>query len=217
MRKPPETRPRRGLEALAWVVTIVGACGVVAWHDRVARGYWDDQYRGGSLFMIHFVPGQVPPDRTDPVNYPAGWLGVMRVEADLAIGLLAGSAGLILVNAARGRQVRRCWRRPGAVACGAIVAAMVFCTAGEALAAAQQGRWPWMSPWNPFLNAWPNYELRIGLAVSGAWLVLAVMGRWRAERSAVDRVGRAIGGLWLGVTLYRIVAGLFIPFNNWGY
>jgi hypothetical protein len=36
-----------------------------------------------------------------------------------------------------------------------------------------------------------------GPAVAGAWLALIVTGRWRAERSGIDRLGRFIGVCWL--------------------
>jgi hypothetical protein len=40
----------------------------------------------------------------------------------------------------------------------------------------------------------PTY---IGLAVSASWLTLFVGGRWRAEPSWIDRVGRAMGAIWI--------------------
>jgi hypothetical protein len=46
----------------------------------------------------------------------------------------------------------------------------------------------------PFPFAAPG---EIGLAVAVAWLMLGIGGRWRPERSWVDRSGRALGALWL--------------------
>jgi hypothetical protein len=45
------------------------------------------------------------------------------------------------------------------------------------------------------------YGDRIGFAVAGAWLSLLLAGRWQSEPSWVDRLGRAIGWLWLVLAL----------------
>jgi hypothetical protein len=45
------------------------------------------------------------------------------------------------------------------------------------------------------------YGDRIGFAVAGAWLSLWLAGRWRAEPTWIDRLGRAAGWLWLVLAL----------------
>src|SRR5262245_54032501 len=40
------------------------------------------------------------------------------------------------------------------------------------------------------------YGDRVGFAVSGAWLTLWLSGRWRPERTWIDRLGRVMGWLW---------------------
>jgi hypothetical protein len=45
----------------------------------------------------------------------------------------------------------------------------------------------------------------IGLAVVAAWLTLALGGRWRPESSWVDRAGRALGIVWIGLLLVSSV------------
>ncbi len=40
-----------------------------------------------------------------------------------------------------------------------------------------------------------------GPAVAAVWLVLALSGRWRAEKSWIDRLGRLIGATWILISL----------------
>jgi hypothetical protein len=47
-----------------------------------------------------------------------------------------------------------------------------------------------------------------GFAVTGAWLTLALSGRWRAEASWIDRLGRALGIVWIALTAIATI-GVF--------
>jgi hypothetical protein len=40
---------------------------------------------------------------------------------------------------------------------------------------------------------------RIGFAVARAWLALLLVGRWQSESTWLDRLGRAIGCLWIAL------------------
>ena len=40
-----------------------------------------------------------------------------------------------------------------------------------------------------------------GLAVTIAWVALAVSGRWQSEPSWIDRVGRLMGCGWIGMMM----------------
>jgi hypothetical protein len=40
-----------------------------------------------------------------------------------------------------------------------------------------------------------------GLAVAAVWLVLALSGRWRPERSWIDRLGRVLGATWIVISI----------------
>jgi hypothetical protein len=42
---------------------------------------------------------------------------------------------------------------------------------------------------------------RVGIAVAAAWLTLALNGRWCPERSWIDRSGRVLGVLWIGMSV----------------
>ena len=108
---------------------------------------------------------------------------------------------------------RRLARQPGLVAgCAATLAvAVVFLPAVVALAAGV-----------PAYNDHTGYPLgywgyvtmgvaipeAVGMAVSAAWMTLALGGSWRAERSWVDRLGRALGLCW--IALFAICAALHV-------
>jgi hypothetical protein len=56
----------------------------------------------------------------------------------------------------------------------------------------------------PFANA-PMEEI-VGAAVLGAWSAMAASGRWRARPSWIDRAGRILGILWIGLFLTYLYA-----------
>jgi hypothetical protein len=66
----------------------------------------------------------------------------------------------------------------------------------------------WLQPVPSRARAEPHFRavslvfslLRLDLyspAVAGAWLALALSGRWRPERDWLDRAGRALGVCWI--------------------
>jgi hypothetical protein len=204
-------------EAAAWIMGSLAVLCVVAWHDAMVKSYWGEQYAAGSLFLTqrHFQRGRGP--SAEPVGSYALWLSIMRYEADVSVGLLAASAVVVLVTAARRCTDRRSCGGPGAVACSTAVAAMGLCVLEEASLAAKEGRGLWKGAWNPFPNAWPNCELWIGLAVFGAWVVMVGARLWRPRGTWADRIGIVIGAFWICLIIYRITASIFIPFGNWRY
>ncbi len=46
-----------------------------------------------------------------------------------------------------------------------------------------------------------NFITPCGPVVAAVWLLLALSGRWRPERSWIDRLGRVVGATWIVVTL----------------
>jgi hypothetical protein len=207
----------RLVTATSWVVAVALVLCVVIWHDQKFGGYWDETSRRGTLFLPQRGFRRPHEPSPEPVgSYPV-WIAIMRCEANLSVGLAVASAGMVLVIVARQGPARRVWREPGTVACVVAVAALGLCALEETSRAIRYGTGPWGSPFDPFPNSWPLFEVRISLAVLGAWVVMAAMGRWKRSRTWVDRVGRAAGWLWLAVLLYRVSASLFIPFGNWRY
>jgi hypothetical protein len=46
-----------------------------------------------------------------------------------------------------------------------------------------------------------NFATPCGPAVAAVWLVLALSGRWRPERSWIDRLGRFLGVTWIVISI----------------
>jgi hypothetical protein len=46
-----------------------------------------------------------------------------------------------------------------------------------------------------------SYAYPCGYAVAATWLVLATSGRWRPEKSWIDRLGRVLGIVWISITI----------------
>jgi hypothetical protein len=40
-----------------------------------------------------------------------------------------------------------------------------------------------------------------GCTVAAIWLLLVLSGRWRPERSWIDRLGRLLGVVWIAVAI----------------
>jgi hypothetical protein len=112
---------------------------------------------------------------------------------------LAVTITLIPLRLRRPRP-RRPGRHPGMVASCAVALALAFILAEQASS--------WLEPVPAPARAEPHYRainlvfnlLRLDLyspAVAGAWLALALSGRWRPERDWVDRAGLALGVCWI--------------------
>jgi hypothetical protein len=112
---------------------------------------------------------------------------------------LALTIALIPLRLRRPRP-RRPGRHPGIVACCAVALALALILAEQANS--------WLKPADGPALAVPHYRtinlvfdlLRLDLyspAVAGAWLALALSGRWRPERDWFDRAGRALGVCWI--------------------
>jgi hypothetical protein len=118
-------------------------------------------------------------------------------------------------------SIRRLVRQPGAVAMACVGlmlllnAATMF--AGRALSAGLDQVWP--PTRTPGVTvAVVSDELsqvfavtEVGPVIAACWLLLAVAGRWRAERSWVDRLGRCLGVCWIVAYLASAIATYLTP------
>jgi hypothetical protein len=66
---------------------------------------------------------------------------------------------------------------------------------------------PWRMNPDPFLHTAIQMPRLAGFVVAGAWIALVLAGRWRAERSWIDRLGRGIGVFWILAAIHF----LFLP------
>jgi hypothetical protein len=126
---------------------------------------------------------------------------------------------LVAIQLRRPRPpVRRLAREPGAVAC-MVASAVLLLIALWAATTKATGR---VVEFSQSVSRLPNggghgrggaliypdpgrwlavYGDRVGFAVAGAWLALLLTGCWRSEPTWIDRLGRALGWVWLGLTV----------------
>jgi len=116
-------------------------------------------------------------------------LGLVAVVPVLATWTLALAA--LQLRQPRPR-LRRLTRQPGFVAC---------VTASAALAVCGLSVLPPLAAGNQFIQfrllRLSSYSAEVSFAVAGAWLALALGGRWRPEPTWPDRLGRALGASWI--------------------
>jgi hypothetical protein len=131
-----------------------------------------------------------------------GWVRV--VERQTCLLLLALSLATLLIRFRSPRPGRRrMWSQPGVTACASGVLGVLAHVVSEALYHhTALSHWENFIPWAVWYQ-WP-YS---GPAVAGAWLTLLWTRRWRAERSAIDRLGRLIGVCWLAEFLLAELPG----------
>ncbi|WP_165228102.1 hypothetical protein [Aquisphaera insulae] len=143
------------------------------------------------------------------------------VTPHLAIGTMAALA--ITMRPPR-PSIRRLARKPGAAACMAALAALVViaCWLGitratgrvvtfddHATIPGHDGDWDF--PGSAFSGRFlVLYGDRVGFAVAGAWLSLRLAGRWRAEPTWIDRLGRIMGWLWIGLAAVLWLRGYLL-------
>ena len=64
------------------------------------------------------------------------------------------------------------------------------------------------------LGFWTTTSDRVGLVVAGAWLILALSGRWRADPGWIDRLGCALGACWVGWLLVELIPWTFLQWSQ---
>ena len=144
-----------------------------------------------------------------------------KIQVILEVVLPHVAAATAAVLGMRLRQprpsIRRLAREPGAAAC-MVCSATLIIVAGWIATTIATGR---IMEFSAIMTSWPYrgghgkrvtldypggmafvaYGDRIGFAVAGAWLALVLSGLWRSEPTWIDRVGRTLGWLWLGLTV----------------
>lgn len=116
------------------------------------------------------------------------------VGIPLAYLLTLAAPTMVVLRLRQPRPPRRClWRQPGMVA-------SVAATVGLLMGLAHFGETT-LAALNPLSGKLSFYFTRVtpyaAPSVVGAWLALRLTGRWRSERSGIDRLGRLVGWLWL--------------------
>lgn len=116
--------------------------------------------------------------------------------------------GLLIIRLRRPRPpLRRLVAQPGLAACLAGTVAMV--AGGAVVLSLTLFRTVGISSRDQ--TYWPIFIDRIWPAVIAAWVALILVGRWRPERSWIDRAGRALGAYWIVLGLYELGYAWGVP------
>jgi hypothetical protein len=156
------------------------------------RPYWTDSDNfeafqpGGKAYLIKFVNFM---NWARSFLYSASYFTACWSLTCLVLGLRRPR-----------RSFRSVFRQPGMVAC--LVAAVVLGIRMVNIAVEFSINYTWFGG-GDFLSYLNAIELlfdipsEIGCAIAAAWLVQKVSGRWRPEPCWIDRLGRALGLLWM--------------------
>jgi len=154
----------------AMVMAAATAVGLAYLRAVLPAGWW-------------WNPGISPPRRTLAITF--GTISCLSTPWMIAI---------LYLRLRRPRaQLRRLTRQPGVMACCAALAAMIPALIHVALYATFRESYSW-SKWT-IDAAWICAHELSGGSVAGAWLALALSGRWRAEPDWIDRFGGLLGVL----------------------
>lgn len=91
--------------------------------------------------------------------------------------------------------LRRIGRQPGMIACTVATVAMAIEASWIASLLARG---------SGFIHAstvFVAYAPQVSFAVVGGWVALALSGRWRSGSDWIDRGGRLLGLIWIGITV----------------
>jgi hypothetical protein len=224
-RKRP-SKPSEGFRMIDGLVAVaVTAVGLV-W----ARNYWGQTIASIPGWSWTRKPVPAAWFGGDPAYNSTRNLVLMMIYAGTTLAATSGVALVILRRVRRPKSPFWRARRPGALAC--LVSTVVL---GVILAF--QAIWPssqdvfriLVGPYSevravstysyvdaaiqrhdnidPFLNTALQMARWTGFVVAGSWLALALAGRWRLERSWMERLGLAIGIFWIVTALHF----LFLP------
>jgi hypothetical protein len=107
-------------------------------------------------------------------------------------------------------------RGPGLVACFVAVAASILPILWFAGAVLIESRLPYPIYSVPFNNLFGRWMIAAGPMILGAWIALAIQGRWRANPTWTDRAGCVLGSCFLLIYLYsEIYFDVVMPISNW--
>ncbi len=222
-RHPGPGRPTRGFRIVDGCLAIAVAALGLSW----ARAYWAE-----TAATLPSWDWRLGPSRwlgATPFYRSARSAGLLALYLGTT---LAAPAGVALVVIRRLRYpASPFWRarRPGALACLASSGVLVLLLATRAIWPASHNLHIRVGPagevravasarlhdanaadrgGDPLLHAALAMPRFAGFVVGGAWLALAMAGRWRPERSWVDRLGRAIGVFWIAAAVHFFVLPL---------
>jgi hypothetical protein len=176
------------------IMILVGAIAVQVAYARGRDEYYRGFYGVATTAEILRELRKIPPDLS---SIPA----IANLNAVLftrhAPSLLLGTITWLVLRLRRPRpSLRELAHQPGYLASVVVVSGF---SVGSVLTFLHE---PVMFDGNPadwlIAGIWTP---RVGLAVAAAWLTLRLNSRWCPERGWIDRSGRVLGVLWIGMGL----------------
>jgi hypothetical protein len=159
-----------------------------------------------------------PVRASSAAGYPSKtWVLPIAGRAAPFLPCLAAWTGAFLVTRLRSPRPRRRRLLPQPGLVGAVAALSILTIEWTLLMGSAwfDGRFSFMSPSriNDFVvNGAVLLAHHVGWAVVVSWLTLVLIGRWRPERSWIDRWGRVLGCTWI---IVGPIASLLIDHAPW--
>jgi hypothetical protein len=141
-------------------------------------------------------------------SVPAIWRTGLEINVSLIPLALSLNAALLLLAMKKPRPpIRRAFRNPGLAACTVTLVYTVLSTIGYAVFlyfSYALDRAVFDDPSSAML--WIRIGMQpiflVGGAVASVWIVMWLSGTWRADRSWIDRVARALGVYWIILSVF---------------
>lgn len=99
-------------------------------------------------------------------------------------------------------SVRDAVRGPGLIACIIALAALILPVFWSAVTVAVESGLPYPNYLLPFNNLFGHWMFAASPMILGAWITLALLGRWRPNPTWTDRAGCVLGLCFLMIYLY---------------
>jgi len=153
------------------------------------------------------------------IGVPLRWHTVVSLWCSAAVpSLIVGSLAVLIFGSRPPRPpLYRLFRRPGMVAAGAAILALIVQLslqgAAHAWKVAEGSAWMrFQPPRGGFLARLEILAFHGGFFVMAAWMPLVAGRRWRPSHTWTDRAGRVLGLAWIALSIVqwfvRILGGL---------
>ncbi len=210
IRRPSVTRRLHTADAMILLTAIAVGTALSFW-----IGAWsvasDSQTRAASI---------VDGTREHALNDPGSGRGRAEVVSELALHVINLSVpflamlslGLIPIQLLRPRpRLRRLARRPGTAATYATVVALVHAVLFYLLQRLAIDRMGDMFVFETMFVV-RCLPVLVGFAIVSSWTTLLIAGRWRAEPTWIDRLGRIVATAWIASGLFTTCHALVSRF-----
>ena len=198
MRKSPSRRFNLG-DAMVLIAAITPSLVLI----RIGSGL--GLFEVGKMIEPSGQPSELARQLVEFFNVGGGCILAGLVPAVLILGLYRAHPSRR--DAARGA---------GLVACFVAVAASILPILWFAGMVLNESRLPYPIYSVPFNNAFGRWMIAAGPMIGGAWLALAIQGRWRANPTWTDRAGCVLGSCFLLIYLYStIYFDVVLPISHW--